>query len=87
MRIAAHHPPYIDLVDKITVHSFPSSFCDWRVDTDKPREIAEAALAHVVGGVEGSYFHSDLFDRWRLLMEQWADYLTGKRADVVRIHG
>ena len=30
-----------------------------------PRELAEAALAHTVGGVEGSYFRSDLFERRR----------------------
>lgn len=75
------------LADRTTAHGFRSAFRDWCADTGKPREIAEAALAHVVGGVEGAYFRSDLFDRRRLLMEQWADYLTGNRADVVRLHG
>ena len=53
----------------------------------KPREVAEAALAHVVGGVEGAYFRSDLFERRRQLMAAWAAYLTGGRAKVVRLHG
>ena len=75
------------LAERATVHGFRSSFRDWCADTGKPREIAEAALAHVVGGVEGSYFRSDLFDRRRALMSQWADYLTGRRADVVQLHG
>ena len=75
------------LAERATVHGFRSSFRDWCADTGKPREIAEAALAHVVGGVEGSYFRSDLFDRRRLLMSQWADYITGRRADVVQLHG
>ena len=44
------------LAEAATVHGFRSSFRDWCADTGKPREIAEAALAHVVGGVEGSYF-------------------------------
>ena len=70
-----------------TVHGFRSSFRDWCADTSKPREIAEAALAHTVGGVEGAYFRSDLFDRRAVLMGQWADYLTGRRADVVQLHG
>ena len=35
------------------------------------REIAEAALAHVVGGVEGAYHRSDLFERRRTLMKTW----------------
>ena len=75
------------LAEAATVHGFRSSFRDWCADTSKPREIAEAALAHTVGGVEGSYFRSDLFDRRRLLMSQWAEYITGRRADVVQLHG
>ena len=75
------------LAELATVHGFRSSFRDWCADTGKPREIAEAALAHVVGGVEGSYFRSDLFDRRRALMSQWADYISGRRADVVQLHG
>ena len=74
------------LADRTTTHGFRSSFRDWCADTGRPREIAEAALAHVVPGVEGAYFRSDLFERRRLLMEQWATYLTGAGADVVRLH-
>ena len=51
------------LAERATVHGFRSSFRDWCAETGKPREIAEAALAHTVGGVEGAYFSSDLFDR------------------------
>ena len=74
------------LADRTTTHGFRSSFRDWCADAGRPREIAEAALAHVVPGVEGAYFRSDLFERRRLLMEQWADYLGGVVADVVRLH-
>ena len=42
-----------------------------------PREIAEAALAHTVPGVEGAYFRSDLFERRRGVMQVWADYISG----------
>ena len=38
------------LAGRATVHGFQSSFRDWCADTGKPREIAEAALAHVVKG-------------------------------------
>ena len=65
------------LADKATVHGFRSSFRDWCAETGKPREVAEAALAHVVGGVEGAYFRSDLFAKRRLLMDQWGAFLTG----------
>ena len=75
------------LAERATVHGFRSSFRDWCADTGKPREIAEAALAHVVKGTEGAYFRSDLFDRRRLLMNQWAEYISGRRADVVQLHG
>ena len=58
-----------------TPHGFRSSFRDWCAETGKPRELAEAALAHVVKGVEGAYFRSDLFAARRALMDQWAGFL------------
>jgi len=60
---------------KSTVHGFRSSFRDWAAETGVDRTVAEAALAHTVGGVEGAYFRSDLFARRREVMEAWADYL------------
>lgn len=68
-------------------HGFRSSFRDWCAETGKDRELAEAALAHTVGGVEGAYFRSDLFKRRRGLMDAWAQFLTGESAKVVSIHG
>ena len=65
------------LADKATVHGFRSSFRDWCAESGKPREIAEAALAHVVGGGEGAYLRSDLFAKRRRLMDQWGAFLTG----------
>ena len=51
------------------------------------REIAEAALAHTVQGVEGAYLRSDLLERRRTVMAAWADYLdTGASANVVPLH-
>ena len=75
------------LADRATVHGFRSSFRDWCAETGKPREIAEAALAHTVGGVEGSYFRSDLFERRRRLMDDWADFVAATRAEVVQLRG
>ena len=46
--------------------------------SDHPREVIEAALAHVVRNrVEAAYARSDLFERRRRLMYDWADYLAG----------
>ena len=73
------------LADEMTIHGLRSSFRDWAAETGKARELAEAALAHTVGGVEGAYFRSDLFERRRALMGQWAAYLTGADAKVVAL--
>ena len=75
------------LADRATVHGFRSAFRDWCAETGKPREIAEAALAHTVGGVEGAYFRADLYARRRVLMDQWASFLTGDETKVVRLYG
>ena len=63
-----------------TMHGFRTSFRSWCAENDESRELAEAALAHVVGGVEGVYMRSDLFDRRRRLMQAWADYLARSAA-------
>jgi hypothetical protein len=40
-----------------------------------PHEVAEAALAHVIGDkVEAAYRRGDLFEKRRRLMEAWAAY-------------
>ena len=59
-------------------HGFRSSFRDWAAEeTDHPREVIEAALAHVVRNrVEAAYARSDLFERRRRLMDDWAAYLA-----------
>ena len=65
-------------------HGFRSSFRDWAAEqTDAPHAVMEAALAHVVRNqVEAAYARSDLFERRRVLMEQWAEYLGGRRAST-----
>ncbi len=65
-------------------HGFRSSFRDWAAErTDAPHAVMEAALAHAVRNrVEAAYARSDLFERRRVLMEQWAEYLAGRRAST-----
>ena len=62
-------------------HGFRSSFRDWAAEeTNHPREVVEAALAHVVPNkVEAAYARSDLFERRRRLMDDWMYYLDGRR--------
>ena len=61
-------------------HGFRSSFRDWAAEeTDHPREVAEAALAHKVrNAIEAAYRRTDLFERRRRLMDDWASYLAGE---------
>ena len=68
-------------------HGFRSSFRDWAAErTNAPREVAEAALAHVNSNkVEAAYARSDLFERRRELMEQWADYLKSCIGEAVLV--
>lgn len=67
--------------DDLTVHGFRSTFRDWAAErTDYPSEMAEIALAHTVGSaVENAYRRSDLFERRRALMQDWANWCTVKK--------
>ena len=56
-------------------HGFRSTFRDWAADmTAYPRDVAEAALAHAVQGVEAVYRRTDLFNKRGRLMADWARY-------------
>ena len=59
--------------DRPTVHGFRSSFRDWAAEqTDAPREVVEACLAHAVGdAAELAYKRSDFLEKRRLVIEQW----------------
>ncbi len=67
-----------ELKDQTTIHGFRSSFRDWAGDcTDFPREVAEAALAHVIGDkAEQAYRRGTALERRRKLMTAWADFLA-----------
>ena len=62
----------------LTAHGFRSSFRDWASDrTNFPSEVAEMALAHVVGSkVEQAYRRGDMFEKRRRLMDAWATFCT-----------
>lgn len=63
-------------------HGMRSSFRDWAAErSDAPREVCELALAHVHSDrVERAYRRTDLFDRRRGLMQEWADYIRPSSA-------
>jgi integrase len=63
-------------LDNLTVHGFRATFKTWASErTSFQNEIAEAALAHVIGDkVEQAYRRGDLFEKRRRLMQQWATF-------------
>ncbi|MDB5660455.1 MAG: hypothetical protein JWS10_3070 [Cypionkella sp.] len=71
----------------IDIHGFRTSFRTWAQErTTFPREVAEAALAHMAGdAVEQAYARSDLFEKRGKMMEAWAGFLSERRGEVVRI--
>jgi integrase len=91
-------PPFRGLLQRmgrgrgdLTVHGFRSSFRDWAAErTNFPREVAEMALAHMVGSkVEAAYRRGDLFDKRCRLMAAWAEFCAKAPIDqgkVVSLH-
>ena len=63
---------------KITVHGFRSSFRDWASErTNFPAKVCEAALAHKEPNkAAAAYARSDLFEKRRMLMDQWAAFVA-----------
>ena len=67
------------------MHGFRSAFRDWVGEaTSFPREVAEAALAHVIGDeTERAYRRGDALAKRRTLMEAWSDFCRGQRTGTV----
>jgi integrase len=68
--------------EDLTAHGFRSTFRDWCAEqTNFPSEVAEMALAHVVGDkVEAAYRRGDLFEKRRQLAEAWGSYCEAPAA-------
>ena len=77
-----------DLATRATVHGFRSSFRDWAAEcTNTAHAVMELSLAHKVGSaVEQAYARSDLLAKRRRLMDQWAAYIIGAKANVIQLH-
>src|SRR5262249_49175067 len=71
----------------ITAHGFRSTFRDWCAErTNFPSEVAEMALAHVVGSkVEAAYRRGDMFEKRRRLMDAWATFCTTEPAEQSKV--
>lgn len=65
----------------VVPHGLRSTFRDWCAERGIERDLAEIALAHVVGSdVERAYRRSDMLDRRRAVMADWAAFLSGREA-------
>ena len=66
---------------KFTVHGFRSTFRDWAAETGNyDQNKVEFALAHQLPTrSQAAYFRSDLFDKRRILMDEWAEFVTSKK--------
>jgi hypothetical protein len=62
----------------------PLHVSSWAAErTNFPREVAEAALAHVVGDrTEAAYRGGDLFEKRRRLMDAWAAHCAVTESKV-----
>jgi integrase len=69
-----------------TVHGFRSAFRDWAGnETHFAREVAEAALAHVVGdSAEQAYRRGDALEKRRALMSAWAHHCEPASGNVLK---
>ena len=78
------HAPGKAGIDAGTPHSWRSVFrdaCGDRLRVD--RDLAEAALAHSLGTVEGAYRRETAIEARRPVMEAYAQWLIGEGANVI----
>ncbi len=70
-------------------HGFRSTFRDWAAEqTSYPDEIRKAASGHTVGdAVQRAYQRTDLLEKRRELMNDWAKYLNlpSPKAKVINL--
>jgi integrase len=69
----------------ITAHGFRATFRTWAAErTNFPREVVEAALAHIVGNkTEVAYQRGDMFAKRQRLMDAWAEFCSKKTTAAV----
>ena len=68
-------------------HGFRSSLRTWLAETtDATHEVAEAMLAHMTDSkVVRTYRRTDYLDQRLVLLERWADFVTGSATGVVNL--
>jgi hypothetical protein len=71
----------------LTAHGFRATFKTWATErTNFPREVVEAALAHVAGDkLEAAYQRGDIFDKRLRLMTAWSEYCGIKPSTEIKV--
>lgn len=80
---------FLDAVSKrrAVPHGLRSSFRQWAAERGFARDMSEIALAHFIGSeVERSYQRSDMLERRRAMMADWAQFLEGRVASGNVMH-
>jgi integrase len=70
----------------LTVHGFRATFKTWATERSNfPRELVEAALAHVLEDkTEVAYQRGDMLEKRRRLMDAWAEF-CGKHTRTANV--
>lgn len=73
-----------DIAPSYTVHGFRSTFRVWGAEqTSFPHAVLEMALAHVIpNATEAAYQRSDLLNKRRDLIDEWAAFVTEGHANA-----
>jgi integrase len=68
-------------------HGLRSTFRDWVAEcTNHPRELAEKALAHTLtNDVEAAYHRSDVLEKRRAMMQDWAKFVATPSASTANV--
>ncbi len=89
-RVNAASGPYLNRQSgrPAVPHGLRSTFRDWAAEAGFDRDLAEIALAHSVGSeVERAYRRTDMLDRRRAMLANWARFLKGdSSAKIVSLH-
>ena len=85
-QVKAGAPGYLDPRNgrPAVPHGLRSVFRQWAAERGYPRDMAEIALAHFIGSeVERAYQRSDMLERRRAMMAEWATVLLGRSAKPI----
>ena len=80
---AAGRPGFLDPRSQrpAVPHGLRSTFRDWAAECGYARDLSEIALAHSVGSeVERAYRRTDMLERRRSMLDDWAAFLIGAQS-------